>query len=358
MIKIRIKNFTYLVFVNFFFCNNILGNDGEKKESFLFQEHIKPYREYWVSEIAASLLSSVWNSQFLLDYILETKGAEKLKELKKKSFSMEDKIALLKENEFIDKVVLRSLEKQYSNKDKEIQSIKEINAKILDETYKKDQEKLNALKIPEITVSEKFEQQKKEIEAIRERINALNANKQTREEAQIWRQYTDAFNLDPSPENAEKLVLKYKEKYGAIESRYDGPNNILFDYKNGNPEATELMKRYAYIIQEIIAKTTTSTNQIDISSLEEHCKALEQKIGNLETSVKNLGILDQKQETHSTVESAISKEITTLKETISRLETRFKKQWYKFISIAGSINVFLFLVLGYIHYKKNYPNED
>lgn len=357
MIKIKINNFTCLVFINFFFCNNILGNDDGKKDDFVFQEHIKPYREYWASEEAVTFLPNIWNSQLLFDYIFENRGGEKVKELKKK-FSMEDKIALLKENKFIDKVVLRSLEKQYSNKDKEIQSIKEINAKILDEIYKKNQQKLNELKISKITASEKLEQQKKEIEIIRERINTLNTDKKVREEAQIWQEYLNAFNLDPSPENAEKLVLKYKEKYGAIESRYDLPKSILYDYKEGNPEATKLIKQYAYIIQEIIAKTPGDASQIDISLLQKNCKALEQKIADLETGVKNLSILDKKQETHATIESAISKEITTLKETISTLETHFKKQWYKFISIAGSINACLLLVVGYIHYKKNYANED
>lgn len=358
MIKIKINNFTCLVFVNFFLCNNILGNDEEKKENYVFKQHIKPYQEYWASETAVNLLTNVWNSGFLEDYVRETKGIVKLTELKKKSFSMEEKIALLKESEFIDKVVLRSLEKQYSNKDKEIQSIQEINAKILDETYKKNQEKLNELKIPEITTSEKFEQKKKEIAAIRERIDALTANKKAREDAQIWREYTDAFNLDPSPENAEKLVLKFKEKYGTIESRYDLPNSILYDYKNGNPAATELMKQYAYIIQEIIAKSTTNQNKIDISLLQENSKALEQRIANLEISEKKKSLSDQKQVAHSISELAINEDIKTLKETIKSLETRFKKQWYKFISIAGSINACLLLVVGYIHYKKNYANED
>jgi hypothetical protein len=359
MMKIKIKNFTYLVFLNLFLCNNILGNNDEKKESFVFQEHIKPYREYWASEAAVSLIPNIWNSKLLSDYVVKTKGAEKLNELKKKkSFPMEDKLALLKENAFIDAVVLPSLEEQYSNKDKEIESIKEINSKILDEAYKKNQEELNKLKMPEITVSEKFAQQKRKIEEIRSEINKLTTDKEAKKEAQIWKECSDAFNLDPSPENAEKLVLKYKEKYGSIESRYDLPNNILHDYKNSNPAATELIKKYAYIIQEIIAKDSSGINQTDISLLQENCKILQQKIADLETGVKKLSILNEKQVTHSTTESAITKEITTLKQTINNLEIHFKKQWYKFVTIAGSINVFLLLVVGYINYKKNHANED
>ena len=357
MIKIRIKKFIYLVFLNLLIFKNYQKDNNDKNENYIFQQHIKPYKDFWASETAANLLpKNIWKSNPLFDYIKETKGIEKLQEVKQ-SFSMEDKIALLKEDEFIDKVILTPFEKQYANKDKEIEVINDINSKILDEARRKKQEEVDKLKRPEITQSEKFIQQIEDIKAMESKIDTLTRDKEAKKEAQVWEKLMDAFIKDPSGENAEKIVLKYQEKYGSIESRYDLPNNILHDYKNGNPRATELIKKYAQIIQETITKDADIKNQTDVSLSQENSKVFEKRIADLETTMNNLS-LEQKQAARPADESAISREVTALKETIKNLETHIQKKWYRFVAITGSINACLLLFIGYIHYKKNHTNED
>lgn len=358
MIKIQIKNFIYLVFLNLFLFNSYQKDNNDKTENYIFDQHIKPYKDFWASETAANLLpKNIWESNALFDYIKDTKGTEKLKEVKK-VFSMEDKIALLKDDEFIYKFFLTSLEKQYTNKDKEIEVINDINSKIFDETRKKKQETIATLVAPEITQSEKFAREVEYMKAMDSKIDMLSRDKEAKKEAQAWKEYADAFKLDPSAENAEKLVLKYQEKYGSIESRYDLPNNILHDLKNGNPKATELVKEYAYIIQDIIRKDTAGKNQIDISLLQENSKLLEKRIADLEINMNKLKSAEEKEVPRPADESGMSKEVNTLKETIKNLETHIQKKWYKFAAITGSINACFLIFIGYIHYKKNHTNED